>query len=105
MIVDYHAQNYSTENIIAVATGDVDHERLEKALARSFAGMRKKAKPSEINVKAFEKPAFTGGAVLFPDDGETRVGILHDAPSFFDPDFYPVLILQRLIGDRPGTML
>lgn len=30
---------------------------------------------------------------------------MHDAPSFFDQDFYTVIILQRLIGDRPGTMI
>jgi hypothetical protein len=30
---------------------------------------------------------------------------VHEAPSFFDNNFFSYLLLQRIISDRPGTDL
>jgi hypothetical protein len=32
-----------------------------------------------------------------------NVTVLFEAPSFFDKDFFSFLLMQRIMGDQPGS--
>ncbi len=55
----------------------------------------------------FVKPQFISGVSALESHLTPLVNMVavHEAPSFFDNDFFCYLLLQRIVSDRPGTEL
>jgi predicted Zn-dependent peptidase len=102
LICDYHADNYVGENIIVAAAGNFDHQELHQACERYIAVPKSKAKPTKL-----VRPTFTSGISALESHLTPLVNMVtvHEAPSFFDNNFFSYLLLQRIISDRPGTDL
>jgi predicted Zn-dependent peptidase len=97
MIEEYHNRNYVGDNIYVVASGDVNHSELVAAVEQSFQVPKSSSLPVQ-----FEKPKFCPGmSTLQADLKLTNMVIVHEAPSFFEHDFFSYLLLQRIVADRP----
>lgn len=98
MIANYHSQQYVGENIVVVAAGDLDHAEVVEAVEKSFRVPAKSSNPVSL-----EKPRFCPGVSTLPSTLTDKVNmvIVHEAPSFFEGDFFSYLLLQRIVSDRP----
>lgn len=100
MIEQYHNENYVGENIIVVADGDINHDELVKAVEDNF----KVPEKSERKVNLVQ-PKFCPGLSFLQSNLTDKVNmvIVHEAPSFFDNQFFTYLLLQRMVADRPSN--
>lgn len=98
IIEEYHSRNYVGENIYVVAAGDIDHSQFVKAVENSF----RVAQSSSVRT-VLEKPKFCPGLSSLRADslGHCNMMVVHEAPSFFEHDFFSYLLLQRIVADRP----
>lgn len=100
-IVDYHELNYTGENLIFVVSGRASHDVMCGLIEAKF-GQLPKHKP--INdpelLQNISKPAFIPGTQLIEGpEGELKVGLYWEAPTWYDPEYVPMMILQRITGD------
>lgn len=85
------------ENIYVVAAGNFEHSELVAAVEDSF-----RVPKSSPFKTVYEKPIFHPGmSTLKTDLAHTNMVIVHEAPSFFEHDFFAYLLLQRIVADRP----
>ena len=94
---EFHTANYFGDNIVVVATGDVNHDQIVDAVDQHFASLPKKA---SAPLKNSEKPIYVP-AILFIRDDEminSNVGIFYDAPGRKDEDYYSFLLLKHMFG-------
>lgn len=98
MIQDYHDRHYVGSNIYLVAAGDINHDELVACVEESFPLPRDTPTPS-----IYDKPVFCPGMSTLRQDNlqHTNMVIVHEAPSFFEHDFFAYLLLQRIVADRP----
>ena len=98
MIQEYHDKNYVGDNIYLVAAGDINHDELVTAVEDSFKVPKSAGEPF-----VYTKPKFCPGLSTLRQDGlgYTNMVIVHEAPSFFEHDFFSYLLLQRIVADRP----
>ena len=100
MIVQYHKENYVGENIIIVASGDINHSEFVEAVEKNFKVPEKSSTKVEL-----VKPKFCEGISLLESNHTNLLNmiVVHEAPSFFDSSFLTYLILQRIVSDRPAN--
>lgn len=99
MIVNYHNENYVGDHIIVTAVGDLNHDELVAAVEKYITVPARNAHPRA----QIAKPVFTPGISYLSSDLTENVNVVtvHEAPSFFDNEFFAYLLLQRLVADRP----
>ena len=104
MIVDYHDANYVGENIIVVGCGNLNHDELIAHVDNYMKVQRVKRPRDTSNLT---KPEFHEGVMLLEskNTSDVNVGILYEAPSYFDSDFFGFLLLQKIMGDKPENDL
>lgn len=100
MVKEYHATNYIGPNIVVVGAGNVNHEHLTELAEKYFGGLPNKS-PTGIEPRNTEKPNFTPSILSMKDEElpNLNVGVFFEAPGWFNPDYYPFLVLQRVLGE------
>lgn len=95
MVVEYHDNYYKGENIVIVGTGSLDHQLLVQLTQKYFGSINRNVS----YLKNTDKPEFKNQIQVMkanllevPPEG-IHVGIMHEAPSWNDPDFYGFLIV------------
>lgn len=97
MVRQYHGDNYYGDNIVIVASGNVNHQDVVDLVESHFSSLPKTSGAATRNV---EKPIYTP-ALLFMRDDEminSNVSVFYDAPSINHPDYYGFQLLQRIFG-------
>ncbi len=92
MIIDYYKRNYFGENMVFVATGNVDRGQIVDIVEDNFGKIPSKSELERLNT---ERPIYTP-ALLFVRDDEmvnSNVGVFYDAPSWSHEDYYGFLLL------------
>lgn len=100
-ILDFHSLNYTGENLLFVAAGNVDHSRLAATVNKHFSKVPRSKPVTDPELLANQKPPTFVPRVSFIDgpEGSVKIGCYWEAPNVYDPDYVSFLILQRLIGD------
>jgi predicted Zn-dependent peptidase len=100
-ILEFHELNYTGENILLVAAGNVEHQKLTGIVDKYFKKLPKSKPILDAEILANQKAPTFQPRVSFIDgpEGSVKVGCYWEAPTVFDPDYVTFLILQRLIGD------
>lgn len=94
---DYHTANYYGDNMIIVATGEVNHDQIVDAVEQHFASLPKKA---VVPTKNADKPIYIPALLFIRDDEmyNSNVGIFYDAPGAKHEDYYSFLLLKHMFG-------
>jgi processing peptidase subunit beta len=94
---DYHTANYYGENIVVVATGDVNHSSVVDQVEQAFASLPAKTSVPTANS---ERPIYIPALLFIRDDEmyNSNVGIFYDAPGIKHEDYYSFLLLKHLFG-------
>ncbi|TNV80358.1 hypothetical protein FGO68_gene11189 [Halteria grandinella] len=97
MIIDFHTANYYGDNMVVVATGNVNHDEVVEHVEKHFHTLKKKSVKPRANS---ERPVYNPGLLFIRDDEmiNSNVGVFYDAPSWKDKDFYSFLLMQRIFG-------
>lgn len=93
----FHADNYHGDNIVIVASGNVNHHELVDMVETHFASMPKGTHADTPNT---ERPIYIPALQMMRDDEmyNSNVGVFYDAPSRTHPDFYAFELLKRIFG-------
>lgn len=94
---DYHTANYYGENIVVVATGDVNHDEIVDQVNSVFSSLPAK---TDVPTSGSEKPIYIPALLFIRDDEmyNSNVGIFYDAPGVKHEDYYAFLLLKHLFG-------
>jgi processing peptidase subunit beta len=94
---DFHTANYVGDNIVVVATGDVNHEQIVEQVQQNFSSL---PKSTSVLVKNTEKPIYIPAILMLRDDEmlNANVGVFYDAPSRKHEDYYSFLLLKHMFG-------
>ena len=97
-VKNFYANNYVGENIVIVATGDVDHNEIAEAAEQAFAALPAKA---TVDVANTHKPIYHPMLMMIRDDEmvNTNVGVFYDAPSAKHEDYWAFRLFQKMIGN------
>ena len=98
----YFEERYSADNIVIVATGKVDFEKLVEDVKAVAGGW----KPSGAKRK-FVEPSF-GARVRSVDDKRASrfyLGVMSPAPSAQSEDRYAAKVLADILGDTEGSRI
>lgn len=97
MIVEFHDTHYYGDNLVVVATGNVNHDEIVDMAEEKFGKVRKDSPGHRRNT---EKPIYNPAMLMIRDDEmiNSNVGIFYDAPDWKHKDYYGFLLLQRIFG-------
>ncbi|CAI2366411.1 unnamed protein product [Moneuplotes crassus] len=97
MIVEFHTNHYFGDNMVVVATGNVNHDEIVDMAEEKFGKVRKDCPGERRNT---EKPVYTPALLMVRDDEmvNSNVGVFYDAPDWKHKDYYAFLLLQRIFG-------
>jgi processing peptidase subunit beta len=92
----FHTENYNGDNIVIVASGNVNHEDLVDMVERNFSSL---PRSSHAN-RSSEKPIYIPAIQMMRDDEmyNSNVAVFYDAPSYRHKDFYSFQLLKRIFG-------
>lgn len=94
---DFYNANYYGDNIVVVATGDVNHDEIVSAVEHHFSSL---PKSTDVHAKNTEKPIYTPGLLMMRDDEmvNSNVGVFYDAPAANDEDHFAFIMFQSMFG-------
>lgn len=101
MVKDFHDLNYTGENLFFLISGNVEHEAFEKGLEKYFGGLPERKRVDDLEIRRnLEKPVFCREAMVIESPpGNLRMGFYWEASDWFDKDYIPMMLLQRMLGD------
>lgn len=96
-IRDFYNANYYGDNMVVVATGDVNHDEFVDMVEQQFNTI---PKTSDIPTPNTEKPIYTPSILYVRDDEmiNSNVGVFYDAPHVHHEDFYSFLLFKNMFG-------
>ncbi|KAI9018072.1 peptidase family M16-domain-containing protein [Phycomyces nitens] len=104
-LANYIKTNYTGERMILVGAGAVDHDLLVQ-LASSHFGQLPTVASAQTSKSATKQPKFTGSTVRFSDQTANlaHIAVAVEGASWTSPDYYPLLVMQSIIGSWDRTM-
>jgi mitochondrial-processing peptidase subunit beta len=97
MIVEFHHNHYYGDNMVIVATGNVNHNEIVDMAEEKFGKVKKDCPGKRLNT---ERPIYNPALLMIRDDEmiNSNVGVFYDAPHWTHKDYYGFLLLQRIFG-------
>ena len=94
---DFHSANYFGDNIVVVATGDVNHKQIVDAVEQSFASLQKS---TTVKTKGTEKAVYIPALLMIRDDEmvNSNVCVFYDAPGVKHEDYYAFQLMKNMFG-------
>ncbi|KAI7865492.1 Metalloenzyme, LuxS/M16 peptidase-like protein [Spinellus fusiger] len=98
-MVNYIKTNYTGERMILVGTGAVDHDVLVSLASHHFGSLPKVAS-LQTSKSAVRKAIFTNNTLCVHQSTAplAHIAIAVEGTSWTSPDYYPLLVLQSIIG-------
>lgn len=95
-LTDYIANNYTTDRMVLVGAGGVDHDQLCKLGEAAFGSLRKSTELKPV----LPPTEFVGSEIRIRDDTqkEAHIAIAVEGVGWTHPDFIPLLVAQTIIG-------
>jgi predicted Zn-dependent peptidase len=99
-LLGYQSGHYGAENMVAVAAGNIDHDRFVDAVGQAFAGLP--AAPSN----GLDGARYRGGDFHEERDLEqVHVVVGFPGVSFYDPDYYAHTLYSMVLGGGMSSRL
>lgn len=98
-LANYIKTNYSADRMVLVGAGGVEHEELVKLAEKHFSGLP--VSPNPLGKSSSAKTKFVGSEVRIRDDTQPtcNVAIAVEGVSWSSPDYFPMLVLQSIMGN------
>ncbi|KAK9353448.1 Metalloenzyme, LuxS/M16 peptidase-like protein [Lipomyces doorenjongii] len=105
-LTDYISTNYKADRMVLVGAGAVDHDALVSLADKHFSGLTGSPDALSLGTPRSEKPQFVGSEVRIRDDALpfAHIAIAFEGVSWSDPDYYPALVAQAVVGNWDRTM-
>ncbi|KAI9359429.1 Metalloenzyme, LuxS/M16 peptidase-like protein [Pilaira anomala] len=99
-LLDFQAQNYGSDRMVLVGSGDVDHEALVRLAEKNFGGLQ------SVGQAKFEKAIFTGSEIRLRDDvlPVARIALAVEGAPYLSEDYFKLLVMQAVIGSWDKTL-
>jgi len=93
----FRATNWFGDNIVVVATGNVNHDELVQQVQSGFHSVSKTAAAARPNT---EKNVYSPCMMMIRDDEmyNSNVGVFYDAPGIKHPDYWSFMLLKYVFG-------
>ncbi|GAA5942818.1 mitochondrial processing peptidase [Sporobolomyces koalae] len=99
---NYIKTNYTADRMVLVGTGGVEHSKLVELAESHFGSLPTSSSPIKLGSSSNKtKPAFIGSEVKIRDDTlpTCNVAIAVEGVSWSSPDYYPMLVMQSIMGN------
>ncbi|KLO06958.1 hypothetical protein SCHPADRAFT_909909 [Schizopora paradoxa] len=98
---NYIKTNYTSDRMVLVGAGGVDHNELVKLAEKHFSGLPVSPSPIKLGQVAHGKSDFVGSEVRVRDDTmpTCHIAIAVEGVSWSSPDYFPMLVMQSIIGN------
>jgi len=93
----FHAAHYYGDNMVVVATGDVNHDEIVDQVNNHFGNL---PKTTTARITGTDKNVYAPSILFMRDDEmvNSNVGVFYDAPSAHHEDYYGFLLLKHMFG-------
>lgn len=97
----YIKTNYTTDRMVLVGTGGIEHEQLVKHAEKHFASLPVSANPIPLGRQSHSRTRFVGSEVRIRDDTlpTAHVALAVEGVGWSSPDYYPMLVMQSIMGN------
>lgn len=97
----YIKTNYTTDRMVLVGTGGVDHAELVKLAEQHFASLPVSKNPIPLGRQAHPKTTFIGSEVRIADDESptAHIALAVEGVGWSSPDYFPMLVMQSIFGN------
>jgi processing peptidase subunit beta len=97
----YIKTNYTSDRMVLVGTGGVDHNELVKLAEKHFSSLPVSANPIPLGRQAHPKTAFVGSEVRVRDDDmpTANIAIAVEGVGWSSPDYFPMMVMQSIFGN------
>lgn len=100
-LTNYIKTNYTSDRMVLVGSGGVDHQELVKLAEKHFSSLPKSANPTPLGRLSHTKSDFVGAEVRIRDDtmSTCNVAIAVEGVGWSSPDYFPMLVMQSIFGN------
>ncbi|CAJ0905930.1 13618_t:CDS:2, partial [Entrophospora sp. SA101] len=99
-LANYIKNNYTTDRMVLVGTGGIDHDELVKLAEKHFSSLPSSPSPLPLGSGHGEKPSFVGSEVRIRNDelSQAHIALAVESVGWNSPDYYTMLVTQAIIG-------
>jgi len=99
-LANYIKNNYTTDRMVLVGTGGIDHDELVKLAEKHFSSLPSSPSPLPLGSGHGEKPSFIGSEVRIRNDelSQAHIALAVESVGWNSPDYYTMLVTQAIIG-------
>ncbi|KAI8910362.1 Metalloenzyme, LuxS/M16 peptidase-like protein [Gorgonomyces haynaldii] len=100
-LLNYIETHYTSDRMVLVGAGAVNHDELVKLAEKHFGGL----KPGSVR-QHITKPTFIGSEVRarFDDHPTAHIAMAVEGVSWTSPDYWPLLVAQAITGSWDRTL-
>jgi len=100
-LAGYISKNYTADRMVLVGAGGIEHETLVKLAEKHFSGLPTSSAPLQVGGSTSAPSKFVGSEVRIRDDTSAtcNVAIAVEGVSWSSPDYFPMLVLQSIMGN------
>ncbi|TFK48719.1 hypothetical protein OE88DRAFT_494179 [Heliocybe sulcata] len=100
-LANYIKTNYTSDRMVLVGTGGVDHQELIKLAEKHFSSLPVSPSPIPLGRLSHPKTKFTAAEVRVRDDDlpTANIAIAVEGVGWSSPDYFPMLVMQSIFGN------
>ena len=100
-LTSYIKSNYTADRMVLVGAGGIPHEQLVELAEKHFSGLPTTSPQNSAYLQSKRKPTFIGSDLRVRDDTipAAHVAIAVEGVSWSSPDYFPMLVLQSIMGN------
>lgn len=97
----YIKTNYTTDRMVLVGAGGVDHGELVQLAEKHFANLPVSKNPLPLGGRVHNPTNFIGSEVRVRDDTlpTANIAIAVEGVGWTSPDYFPMLVMQSIFGN------
>ncbi|OMJ17521.1 Mitochondrial-processing peptidase subunit beta [Smittium culicis] len=98
---NYIARNYTSDRMVLVGAGSVNHDELVKLAESKFGGLKASNPPVSLQTTKDTPPRFFGSEVRIRNDDmpQAHIALAVEGVGWTHPDYYTMLTLQSIVGN------
>jgi processing peptidase subunit beta len=100
-LASYIKTNYTADRMVLVGSGGIEHDALVKLAEKHFSNLPVSSNPIPLGQQTSTPTRFVGSEVRVRDDTQpsVNVAIAVEGVSWRSPDYFPMLVLQSIMGN------
>jgi mitochondrial-processing peptidase subunit beta len=100
-LASYIKNNYTSDRMVLVGAGGVDHGELVKLAEKHFSTLPVSSHPTPLGRLAHPKSSFVGSEVRIRNDEmpTANIAIAVEGVGWSSPDYFPMMVMQSIFGN------